>query len=489
MSMYLTMQQSMGVGQPRKPGIRMQLRFPVTELTGCTRCAKTEDQKVLMPGQCCQAVAGAPKGQQCPGPTLSIIGTAMDPRVQRVTWLSKLLWDTVLPNFLSTMTPKYGADTRPERHVDLEDYRNGWGPSRRKRKMSRFQTRSRPASRGFRECQDVVSLGEALFPLLPRACRLALGLRFGRPLCVLGVCAAAGAVRCAAWLARRHRVDGRAMLTSDNNNVLALACGAGRLDFARWLAPYFSGSYYLGADRGAYMHQLYAEEAFLSACAAGHLQVAEFLVGSIAYAPEAMRYTAARAVHFAAIKGYLPVVQWLVRRFDVDWYRLHQVGRDTLLDTIQAGHMETAKWLFVEARGPQTGTRLPAVCLALCSHRHWGFLQWIFDQVVKSPGLTQASLQGALHGASVAGDVATAKWVLEKLKSPNLPAYLQQEAMVALEKSSNLEVISFLAGAFNFGYDVAKRLDLALKIEANFGGGETEAEEWLMATFTGSHNC
>jgi hypothetical protein len=154
-------------------------------------------------------------------------------------------------------------------------------------------------------------------------------------------------------------------------------------------------------------------DAFLAACAHGHLGVAQYLADVFDVTPEDARAGNNIAVHRALLAGHRGVVEWLADRFGIN----PRAGCDLLSACCaQSDSVETVRWL-VERFG-YTATDVRSRCnqtlRSALLHSHCDVAALLADKFELGKADVLDNDCEAFHDACMRGDTATVAWILER---------------------------------------------------------------------------
>ncbi|KAH3763298.1 hypothetical protein Pelo_4850 [Pelomyxa schiedti] len=276
----------------------------------------------------------------------------------RVVWLSRLLWDNVLP-WLDT--PTNGATLlAPIRTTD--------------------------------DAVTLLSVCEGVFPLVPRACRLILN-HDSKYYLALEVAAEACAQSCLRWLIKHHvsnethSSDTSAAteneLNAGNNgnktkelvHILEGLCCGGHLEMAQKLvAGVWPDPTIWSCDRFLLDDHVRNSDLLAGVCKKGHLDVVKWMVERFGYMDHPWELYG--PMISALSKGRLEVAKWIVGSIGPQSLKKYYSGRAEFIqgEACRGGNVETVKWALemfpVGADSPFKGTTafyfLRTNCTAVC---------------------------------------------------------------------------------------------------------------------------
>ncbi|KAH3763301.1 hypothetical protein Pelo_4853 [Pelomyxa schiedti] len=257
----------------------------------------------------------------------------------RVVWLSRLLWDNVVPWLVVSPTNNGDGDDDPT--ITSED------------------------------SVTLMSVGEGIFSLVPRVCRLVLS-HDNKYYNALEAAAEAGAQSCLNWLITNHtnnnnyddevndQAGNRRNETKEFIRVLGGLCRAGHLDAATRLVDVYRGGHGrwpssgitwgggCGEGEEAYISEhVKMENTISEVCSRGHLDVAKWMVERFGYTGH--HWELYGPLTAALSKGRLEVAKWIMGEIsDPQSVKKYFSGRPRIIHGLacRSGNVEAIKWVL-----------------------------------------------------------------------------------------------------------------------------------------------
>lgn len=309
----------------------------------------------------------------------------------------------------------------------------------------------------------MISLGEALFPLLTLASERAIREMMSPP-AVMQHAMRVGAGKVAKWLLKKH---GKAVQPL-GRVFWHISCEYGHTELAKWVAKTWS------VTRTSLKLDAILLS-FLQTCKSGHTETAKWIIEAFNLSENEIREISNQPFVICCARGHLETAQWLAEFLHLTSEYVHSYCEDPFESCCQHGNVEVARWL--EKTFNYSPSDLSDSCFALmCQEGQLEMLKWLATNHGLSSFTGTRSAQTIVLECARRNYSELVCWLIDSFH------LVPMESFKVSCEYGRLDVARAISVHYKFTPDVV-RADNNYALRASCNNGHHAVTLWLTETF------